>query len=144
MIGGSIRSLKIIIVTALLVFMMTAQGSFNLNGLPLAILGGLIYLSGLKSLGGLWNPDIKLKQGHKLIDSGLFKHIRHPMYLGIMIIGYGVAVIINSSIALLFMTLVAVPYTYLRASVEEDFLTKNLEGYSDYKKRTKMFLPKLL
>ena len=144
MIGGSLKSLSIMLVTALLVFVMTAQGSFNINGLPLAILGGLVYLSGLKSLGRLWSPDIKLKEGHKLIDSGLFKYIRHPMYLGIMIAGYGIAVIISSSIALLFMTLVAVPYTYLRASVEEDFLSKNLEGYSDYKKRTKMFLPKLV
>lgn len=142
MIGGSIKSLRIIILTTVLVFVMTYQ-ELSLNGMPLIIIGGLIYLSGLKSLGRFWSPDIKLKEGHELVDTGLFKYIRHPMYLGIMIAGYGVVLSISSFYSLLFMTFVALPYTYLRASVEEDFLERNLRGYVNYKLKTKMFIPKL-
>jgi protein-S-isoprenylcysteine O-methyltransferase Ste14 len=73
-------------------------------------------------------------QGQKVIDSGIYSLIRHPIYSGNFWLFGGLSVWLGSYAALggLVVLLVA---TVARISMEETYLRANLPGYVDYARR---------
>jgi protein-S-isoprenylcysteine O-methyltransferase Ste14 len=82
---------------------------------------------------------------HELIESGLYKYIRHPGYLGQLIIFLGISISLSNWISVLLMIIpVSLGYIY-RIRVEEKFMIENMGSkYIDYQKRTKKLIPKIL
>lgn len=79
---------------------------------------------------------IEVNVGQKVIDTGLYSFVRHPMYLGVLFLYPGLSLLLGSpwglvTIPLLVATLVA------RILKEEEFLLRELPGYSDYRKKTR-------
>jgi protein-S-isoprenylcysteine O-methyltransferase Ste14 len=76
-----------------------------------------------------------------LIDSGIYGRIRHPMYLGSLMI-YVFFILLTLSV-LAFLTWVAIFITYDRlAAYEEKILLEDLgEEYAGYKKRVHRWVP---
>ncbi len=85
-----------------------------------------------------------LVENHKIISTGLFKFIRHPGYLGQLIIFMGISISISNWLSILLMMIpVTVGYLY-RIQVEEKFMTDQLgEDYKNYQDRTKRIIPLL-
>jgi protein-S-isoprenylcysteine O-methyltransferase Ste14 len=67
----------------------------------LGLLGyGLIFWSGV-ALGRQYSADVTIQEGHHLISSGVYRVIRHPRYLGIIVLSTGISFLLRSWIGLL-------------------------------------------
>ena len=140
-IHSSLNSVKLVLVLSVLIFIMTFN-TIIINGLPLIITGAVIYAYHLGVQTGLWGSQ--KRQENSFIKDGLYKYIRHPVYLSILIIHLGIVLSINSLAFLLYTGILVFPYLYLRASVEDNILIKKLPDYAKSMKTTKMFIPKVL
>jgi|SRR5690554_3999348 len=76
-----------------------------------------------------------------LVDKGIYKYIRHPVYTGVVLAGLGYSVYSGSGYRLLVTILLLILF-YFKSKYEEQKLTEVFDKYSEYKKRTGRFLPK--
>ena len=79
---------------------------------------------------------IEVKKDQKVIDTGLYGIIRHPMYLVTIILFLSIPLILNSLITLIIFLIYPI-IIIKRISTEEKLLEKELKGYKDYKKTVK-------
>jgi len=81
-------------------------------------------------------------ENHELIETGLYKNIRHPGYLGQLIIFIGISTCLSNWLSILFM-IIPVLLGYLnRINIEEKFMVEQMgQKYLDYQKRTKKLIP---
>jgi protein-S-isoprenylcysteine O-methyltransferase Ste14 len=87
--------------------------------------------------------DVRKESGHKVIDTGTYSIVRHPMYTGFSIMGFGLALGLGSWWTLI-LAILAVVLLALRIFFEEKMLSEELEGYVEYKKKVKYkLLPKI-
>jgi len=83
-------------------------------------------------------------ENHELIETGLYKNIRHPGYLGQLLIFMGTALSFSNWLSVVFMMIPVLIGYINRIIVEERFLTKQMgQKYIDYQKRTKRLIPKM-
>ncbi len=79
---------------------------------------------------------VKKQENQKLIDTGIYGLVRHPLYLSGIITLFSMPLVIGSIYA--FLITLTVPFIYaMRIKDEEVFLEEELEDYKDYKKRVK-------
>ena len=78
----------------------------------------------------------------KLIETGVYKFIRHPIYTGLILAFFGYAIISDSGYKLL-VTLGLFSWFYFKTRYEENLLIQKFPNYLDYKKRSGRFFPKL-
>jgi len=114
----------------------------NWLGIPVLLFGAFSYFYNLKMMGKYWTITVEKKD--KIVKSGFFKYIRHPLYMGAMASCLGLIIITYNLALLILFLLIDLPYTYYRAKLEEKILSKELKGYKDYMKKTWMFIPKIL
>jgi len=70
------------------------------SGLALIGLGfTLIFWSGV-TLGRMYSAEVTIQQNHELITSGIYRYVRHPRYLGAIILGLGLSLLFRSWIVL--------------------------------------------
>lgn len=78
-----------------------------------------------------------------LVTTGPFEYVRHPMYVGIYTMLFGVGIVFISKIWFMIM-LVFIPVWYFDCKIEEKQMTEfHSEKYLNYKKRSGMFFPKI-
>ena len=83
-------------------------------------------------------PVVKVQtgRGHRVIDTGPYAHVRHPMYSGTVLFFFGMPLLLGSwwgvVMAPLFVGLFAI-----RAGIEERALLAGLPGYADYTARVR-------
>ncbi|MFW9891170.1 MAG: methyltransferase family protein, partial [Candidatus Thorarchaeota archaeon] len=89
-----------------------------------------------------WSIALELKEDHKLITSGPYKSIRHPMYLGIFIYTLGIALVASDILVFIFF-MFSIWVNYRRIPVEEQMMIDEFgEEYLEYMKRSgKLFPP---
>jgi protein-S-isoprenylcysteine O-methyltransferase Ste14 len=79
---------------------------------------------------------VQAERGHRVIDSGPYAHVRHPMYSGTALFFFGAPLLLGSwwgvVLAPLFVGLFAI-----RAGIEERILLADLPGYADYTARVR-------
>lgn len=86
-------------------------------------------------------PEGQIENTAKLVTSGMYKYIRHPLYLSLMLVGFGILFknIGFTQIILASINIVSLVFT---AKVEEKEMIKKFGNeYLDYMKKTKMFFP---
>ena len=79
---------------------------------------------------------IEVQEGQKVIDTGLYGVVRHPMYMATVLLFLSMPLVLGSlpSFAVL---LLYIPLIVKRIRNEEQVLEQGLEGYADYKKRVR-------
>jgi protein-S-isoprenylcysteine O-methyltransferase Ste14 len=82
------------------------------------------------------SATIEVYPGQKVISTGLYALVRHPMYLGGLILFLGIPFSLGSWWGLLGV-LIFLPAGIWRIFEEEIFLVKNLPGYSEYQNKVK-------
>jgi protein-S-isoprenylcysteine O-methyltransferase Ste14 len=81
-------------------------------------------------------------ENHQLIDTGLYKYIRHPGYLGQLIIFFGIATSLSNWLSVLLMIIPVLVGYINRIRVEEKFMVEQLgQNYIEYQNRTKKLIP---
>jgi protein-S-isoprenylcysteine O-methyltransferase Ste14 len=117
---------------------------FFLLGTILGLLGLIVRISSILTLKQQFTYTVTQIENHELIESGLYKVIRHPGYLGQLIIFLGISTALSNWISILsMMILVLIGYSY-RIKVEERFMIEQLGyKYINYQTRTKKLIPML-
>lgn len=79
---------------------------------------------------------IEVQENQKVIDTGLYGIVRHPMYSATVILFLSMPLVLGSIIS--FVVFLAYPLIIAkRIRNEEEVLEEGLEGYKDYKKKVK-------
>lgn len=106
--------------------------------------GCVINIHGRLNLGRNWANHIKIYSGHTLIQTGMYKLVRHPLYASIILMFYGASLVYRNAISFAAVTLIFIPFMYYRAKQEEKLLLQNFSEYESYKNKTGMFIPKFI
>ena len=108
----------------------------------LVVAGFLFSWWGRLHLGALWSATIIRREGHRIVDTGPYALVRHPIYTAIIAGAIGLAVVKATPIALAGAALIAIGFR-LKARVEEDYLAAELgqDAYASYRRRVPMLIP---
>ena len=79
---------------------------------------------------------IQVAEGQKVVSTGLYAYVRHPMYAGVLPMLVGIPLALGSWWGV-FGLVIIVPAIIWRLLDEEKFLHKNLPGYTEYANRVK-------
>ncbi len=134
---------------SLVVFSGSADGGTALlmasSGFPLAVAGAALVLRSRAELGAAWSLVPRAGQETGLVTTGPYRWIRHPIYLGFVLLALGEALAFRNWLACSIALFGIVPTFAWRARVEETLLSRTFgEGYGRYQRRTKLIVPYLL
>jgi len=86
---------------------------------------------------------LDINKGQMLIDTGLYGHIRHPLYTGAILMILGVPIALGSLISLIPAG-IGVFAILIRIKFEEEMLINGMDGYEEYRTRVKSkLIPKI-
>jgi protein-S-isoprenylcysteine O-methyltransferase Ste14 len=94
-----------------------------------------LYAEVLRENAYLWRT-IEVREGQRVVDTGLYAIVRHPMYTATTLLFLAMPLVLASPISFSVM-LLYLPLIILRIRREERLLKRELEGYSDYMRRVK-------
>ncbi|MEO9003817.1 MAG: isoprenylcysteine carboxylmethyltransferase family protein [Ginsengibacter sp.] len=114
--------------------------SLQLAGIIFTIAGIIISFAALFALNKNLSPFPTPKPGAELIQSGIYKYIRHPIYAGILFFTFGYSLYSENTLRLLIFFLLLILFRF-KAAYEENLLQDKFSDYAIYKKKTGMFLP---
>ncbi len=78
---------------------------------------------------------IQTDHGHRVIENGPYRVVRHPMYAGLILLNVGLALSYGSGTALIAAILLDLGYAY-RTAREDQTLRRELPGYEEFTART--------
>jgi protein-S-isoprenylcysteine O-methyltransferase Ste14 len=99
------------------------------------LLAGLLQL-GSRSLSLLPSP----RRHAKLIQTGPYRLVRHPMYAGGIVLAYGWALAVHGWLTLVYATVLAV-FLDIKSTREERWLLEKFPDYPDYQRRVCKLIP---
>lgn len=109
--------------------------------------GGLLFLAATLvrgkahlDLGRHFSMFLQERENRSFVESGLYRTIRHPLYLGNLLLYLACPVFLAGRFSWL-VAAAGVVGIILRIRIEEKFLMENTEGYQDYMKRTRAMIP---
>lgn len=116
----------------------------SLVGLVPIIVGyGLAYAANT-ALGANWSPTIEKTEEQQLVTGGIYRVVRHPLYLAGLLIAVGTNIYFASTWSWIGL-LPTLAVLSIRVPVEERQLVARFgERYTGYRKKTKAILPWLL
>ena len=137
-----ILTLLIPLLYLLEIFIIVNTGKVLGFGIPITILGliisffGLIHwILGFINLGT--GAFAVLPKAKKLITTGIYKHHRHPIYLGIILTFLGLSLSMGSWTGIFYVLLILIPLSVIRIKKEEKILLKKFsKTYSEYQAKT--------
>jgi protein-S-isoprenylcysteine O-methyltransferase len=118
--------------------------TFFIIGMALFVIGLVIRIHAILTLRQFFTYSVAKVADHKIVETGLYKSIRHPGYLGQLIIFLGISISISNWLSILVM-MIPVTLGYLnRMKVEEKFMIDQMgDEYPAYLKQTKRLIPKI-
>ena len=94
-------------------------------------------------LGRFWSGTITRKEGHRVVDTGPYELVRHPIYTGLIGAMIATGVALGTASALFGTALIAFGF-WKKARMEEGFLANELgDVYAPYRRRVPMLVPLL-
>jgi protein-S-isoprenylcysteine O-methyltransferase Ste14 len=114
----------------------------SLSGLILIIFGVVIRWISIFTLNKYFTVNISIERDQQIIDSGFYRYIRHPAYLGSLLSFLGLGLTFSNwlSTVVIFIP-IAISFGH-RIRCEEKAMRDNLgDKYLEYSKRTKRLLP---
>ena len=101
----------------------------------LFLAGYVLYAEVLRE--NVWlSRTVEVQENQKVIDTGLYGIVRHPMYMSTLILFLAMPLVLGSVISFVIM-LLYIPIIAKRIRNEEQVLENGLEGYAEYRKRVR-------
>ena len=92
-------------------------------------------------LGSLWSVGINRREGHRIVDTGPYGVVRHPIYMGLILAMFAFALVRGRPATLLIALSVAIFFSF-KARLEERFLRQELgAAYDTYSQRVARLVP---
>jgi len=114
--------------------------AFTLCGGGLLLIGIGSGFAGTVSLGKNLTPFPRPAAGVRLVQTGIYRHIRHPLYTAVFCASLGWALVCRSWPAL-WAALALAPFFDAKARHEERWLRQQFPEYCDYERRARRFIP---
>jgi len=112
--------------------------------LAVIIFGTVVNIWGRMALGHNWANQIKMYENQKIVHSGPYAFIRHPLYASLIWMFLAGSFLYFNWLLFLLTICVFVPFMTWRARQEETLLEETFPVYRKYWRMTGMFFPKLL
>jgi protein-S-isoprenylcysteine O-methyltransferase Ste14 len=113
----------------------------------LLLMGGAIGLFAASSheLGRNWSLVARMRTDHELVRTGPYAHVRHPIYLGMLLSLFAFAVGLGHWAQLLIALPLFIAGTAIRTRVEDGLLEQQVgETFRDYRSSTPAIIPKIV
>jgi len=115
----------------------------NAFGAACIVVGGLLVILGSRALGPSFSPNPRPVPGGRLVQGGIYAGVRHPIYGGVILCGFGWGLFAASPLALVLVAALVVLFV-LKSLREEAWLSEHYPGYDEYRRGTNRFFPPLL
>jgi len=113
-------------------------------GLALGIVAVPLVWWSHRTLGESFSYALEIKDEHRLVTSGPYAKVRHPIYTAHSLFNIGM-VLVAANWLLLLLWAIGIPYTYHRMFSEEKMMIEEYgDEYTDYMKQTGRLFPKIL
>jgi protein-S-isoprenylcysteine O-methyltransferase Ste14 len=113
---------------------------FHFIGFTTFVVGISYRLWAIKTLGKYYSHIVREVEAHKIVDSGPYRHIRHPAYAGMILANLGVVIFFFNLVTLILFLLVLIPAIILRIIIEEKTLF-SIEGYKKFAQNRQRLIP---
>lgn len=110
--------------------------------LPVTIMASVLFLAAYGLYAEVMRENaflsrtIKVEEGQKVVDTGLYGIVRHPMYMATILLFLMIPLVLGSWYALIAFAFYPA-IIIVRIKDEEDLLTRELSGYAEYKLKVK-------
>lgn len=98
----------------------------------IALCGLLLRVWAVLKLGKSFQRKIIVNNDQITINSGPYKFVRHPSYLGLLLSIFGIVAFWGNVLASVFALVIVICGLYPRIILEEEFLAQNLKDYKDF------------
>ena len=109
----------------------------------LCLAGGLwCFYRAHSDLGSYWSVTLELREQHRLITEGIYRHVRHPMYAALFLYSIGQALVVpNWVVGPSYFVTFGILFA-LRIGAEERMMLEAFgDEYAAYRARTKLLVP---
>ena len=116
-------------------------GAWRWLGIPLLAVGAWVGLAALRMHGRKLTPLPEPNPALGLQRTGVYAVIRHPMYTGLLLCAFGLAILLQKPLGVAMAVALTVFFN-LKAREEERRLLRCYPEYADYQRTTGRFLPR--
>jgi protein-S-isoprenylcysteine O-methyltransferase Ste14 len=109
-------------------------------GVALITGGFVLAFRGAVDLGGALTPLPRPRADAELVETGVYAFVRHPIYGGLILAGFGWA-ILQASVVAVALAAVLAGFLLVKSRREEAWLTQRFPAYTAYRARTRRFIP---
>ena len=143
--AGSLDARSSLIMTyALTSFANFGSLGILIGGLGILAAGASFRIWAVLTLGRFFTPQVTIQEGHRVVQNGPYRFLRHPSYTGGLIGLLGLAVALGSWLGVLAVVLLPLAGILVRIHVEEAVLLAALGAeYREYAARTSRLVPGL-
>lgn len=111
-------------------------------GMILVAVGLVIRVYSFLALRQYFTYSVSKVENHQIIQTGLYRFIRHPGYLGQLIIFAGISISLSNWLSIMTMMIPVISGYLNRINIEERFMAEQMgEEYLNYRARTKRLIP---
>jgi protein-S-isoprenylcysteine O-methyltransferase Ste14 len=116
----------------------------GLFGIGLMLAGICIRWVAIYTLGKYFTRRVTILDDHRVVQSGLYKYLRHPSYSGFLLGNLGLGLALSNWLSLIIIFAPTLAAALYRMHVEEEALTQAFGSeYVDYCRATHRLIPKL-
>ena len=113
-----------------------------LTGILLFTFGFILRIYAIRELGPFFTFEVGLRKSHQLITNGPYSIIRHPGYLGYILISIGLYTFLGTFFGIILSFTICSLIYFKRIPIEEKILSKKFgDEFEKYKLKTKKIIP---
>jgi protein-S-isoprenylcysteine O-methyltransferase Ste14 len=115
-----------------------------MSGLLLMVAGISVRWLAIRTLGKYFTGKVSILEDHRLVRTGLYRHVRHPAYAGALMAYFGFGLSFSNWVSLLLIFCPILLAALYRMRIEEQALREAFgQEYVDYIGKTKPLFPRL-
>jgi protein-S-isoprenylcysteine O-methyltransferase Ste14 len=105
------------------------------------IFGAIIVVYSIFNLGKSFSPLITPRKNNVIVSTGIYQYTRHPLYLGIIMLAFGLSAVCRDESRLMLSCLLALILNYKAKKEEDAMLLKHGKEYQNYMNEVSRFVP---